>query len=100
MEEEEEKEELKVEALNSIENVNQLDSLSIEQNIKEIKKKKKKNCCHFPSAHTVLLILEVVVFILTYIIPKGKYNCIKYVEEKDIFEIYTYDKNGKKKKVD
>ena len=97
MEEEEEKEELKVEALNSIENVNQLDSLSIEQNIKEIKKKKKKNCCHFPSAHTVLLILEVVVFILTYIIPKGKYNCIKYIEEKDIFEIYTYDKNGKKK---
>ena len=42
MEEEEEKEELKVEALNSIENVNQLDSLSIEQNIKEIKKRKRK----------------------------------------------------------
>ena len=39
------------------------------QDEKEIKKKK---CCKFPTAYTILLIIEIIVFNLTYIIPKGK----------------------------
>ena len=63
MEEEQKEEEtsLKIESLNSKEKTNQLDSLSIEQTIKEIKKNKKKNCCYFPSAHAILLILEILI---------------------------------------
>ena len=98
MEEEQKEEEtsLKVESLNSKEKTNQLDSLSIEQTIKEIKKNKKKNCCYFPSAHAILLILEILIFSLTYIIPKGKYDCLEYDEERDIFSKFVYNKNGTK----
>ena len=43
-------------------------SKSIEQSLIEAKKNKS---CYFPSAHLILLILEVIIFSLTYIIPKG-----------------------------
>lgn len=43
---------------------------------------KKKGCCHFPTAYSILLIIEVIVFILTYIIPKGKFATISYSDKK------------------
>lgn len=47
---------------------------------------KKKKCCKFPSAYTILLIIEIIVFILTYIIPKGKFNTIEYLKGKFIIK--------------
>ena len=51
---------------------------------------KKKNGCHFPTAYTVLLIIELLVFILTYIVPKGLYYKIEYSEDKGGVFIITY----------
>ena len=88
---EEEKPEISpnVEILDRMEEENSiLYSKSIEQSIAGAKKNKG---CYFPSAHLILLILELIIFILTYIIPKGKYNCIKYFEEGDKFIIYAYN---------
>ena len=88
---EEDKEEIipNIELLNQMEEKNSIYySKSIEQSIIEAKKNKS---CYFPSAHLILLILEVIIFSLTYIIPKGKYNCIKYFEEGDKFIIYAYN---------
>ena len=42
--------------------------------------KDKKKGCHFPTAYTILVIIELIFFILTYIIPKGKYDKIEYSE--------------------
>ena len=81
-----------VESLNPKDKTNKLDNLSIEETIKEIMKNKKG--CYFPSAHLILLILEVFIFILTYIIPKGKYDCIIYDPDKDIFIRYIYNKTA------
>ena len=47
----------------------------------------KKRKCKFPTAYSVLLIIQVIVFILTYIIPKGRYATIFYENGK---LIYTY----------
>ena len=44
------------------------------ENQNEDEKKK----CTFPSAYSILLILEVIIFILTFIIPKGKFATIEY----------------------
>ena len=63
-------------------------SKSVEQSIIDAKKNKS---CYFPSAHLILLFLELIIFILTYIIPKGKFNCIKYFAEGDKFIIYAYN---------
>ena len=52
----------------------------------EIEKKKKKGC-KFPTAYTILILIEVLVFILTYIIPKGNFDKIEYSSKKDIFII-------------
>ena len=53
-----------------------------EENQESAKKKWK-----FPTAYSVLLIIQVLVFILTYIIPKGRYATIFY---EDGSLIYTY----------
>ena len=51
----------------------------------ETKEKKSKKChkckCTFPSAYSVLLIIEILIFILTYIIPKGLFDTIEYSSE-------------------
>ena len=97
---EKENEVLKIETLNSEEKNERLYSLSIEQSIKKIKKeRKKKKFCHFPSAHTILLILEFIVFILIYIIPKGRYDYIKYIEQKDILKFIRMIKMEMKMKI-
>ena len=59
-------------------------SVEIENNSKE---KKKKKGCKFPSAYTILLLIETFVFLLTYIIPKGQFYKIEYNSDKDIFTI-------------
>ena len=90
----EEKDEIspKLEELNSKDGEVKIESLSIEQSIKEVTKEKKG--CYFPSAHLILLILEIIIFILTYVIPKGKYDGLKYFEEGDKFIVYKYELNG------
>ena len=52
---------------------------------------KKKKMFSFPSAYSILLIIEVIVFILTYIIPKGLYDKISYSTEENLFVIKTYN---------
>ena len=42
------------------------------------KEKGIKNCFKFPTAYSVLLIVQLIVFILTFIIPKGRYATIFY----------------------
>ena len=42
--------------------------------------KDKKKGCKFPTAYTILVIIELIFFILTYIIPKGKYDKLQYSE--------------------
>jgi len=41
----------------------------------------------FPTAHTILLLILVVVAILTYIIPSGKFDTLLYIASDDVFEI-------------
>lgn len=49
-----------------------------------------KKGCQFPSAFTILLIIHCVIFILIYIIPKGKYDTIEYSSGN--FTIKSYGK--------
>ena len=51
----------------------------------------KKNGCQFPTAYTILIILEVIFFILTYIIPKGKFDTIEYSD--NTFIIKSFNKS-------
>ena len=64
----------------------------------ETKEKKSKKChkckCTFPSAYSVLLIIEIVIFILTYIIPKGLFDTIEYSSEEKKFIIRIHDLNN------
>ena len=52
---------------------------------------KKKKCSYFPSAYTILICLEFIVFILTYIIPKGKFDTVEYDDSKNEFIISRYN---------
>ena len=54
----------------------------------------KKCSCKFPSAYTVLIILELFIFLLTYIIPKGLFDTIEYSSEDNIFIIRKHDVNN------
>lgn len=53
--------------------------------------KPKKKSCSFPTAYSILLIIELIVFILTYIIPKGLYDKISYSSEEKSFSIKSYN---------
>ena len=52
-----------------------------------ISQNKKK--CHFPTAYTILAIIEVLVFFLTYIIPKGKYDTIEYSSKNFLIKFHN-----------
>ena len=54
----------------------------------------KKKGCHFPSAYVILSILEFIIFILTYIIPKGKFNTIEYDSKTESFIVKIYNKTS------
>ena len=56
---------------------------------KETKKEKQKGL-KFPTAYSIIIILELIVFILTYIIPKGRYAKLEY--DDDSFKV-TYPNN-------
>lgn len=64
----------------------------IQDSLIEISPKKseeeKKSKCQFPTAYTILIILEVLFFLLTYIIPKGKYDTIEFSKETFIIKSY------------
>ena len=63
-------------------------------NFSKSKEFPKKNNCNFPSAYTILIILEFIIFILTYIIPKGKFNTIEYDKNKNVFIVNIYNKTS------
>ena len=52
------------------------------ENETDSEKKEKKGGCEFPSAFTILLIIQLLVFLSLYIIPKGKYNTLVYSDKK------------------
>jgi len=57
------------------------DRLSINRDDKSEKEpqvKEKRSRCQFPSAFTIILIIHTIIFLLIYIIPKGKYDTIEY----------------------
>ena len=58
------------------------------------KQGKCKNCCSFPSAYTVLIIIEIIIFLLTYIIPKGLFDTIEYSSEENKFIIRIHNVNN------
>jgi uncharacterized ion transporter superfamily protein YfcC len=73
---------------NDLDNVAKINPASAASKIskeEEIEIKKKKGC-KFPTAYTILLIIEIIVFILTYIIPKGKFDTIEYSQNKFIIK--------------
>ena len=57
------------------------------------KDKNKKKGCHFPMAYTILLLIQIFVFLLSYVIPKGQYNKIEYY--KGSFVIHSYGEDDK-----
>ena len=77
-------------------NTNQIEKLEIsapsinsnkEEGNSEQQKGNKKSCCKFPSAYLIILILEVFIFILTYLIPKGKFWKLEYLSGSNQFRM-------------
>ena len=66
----------------------------------DIKQKKSKKRCGFPTSYTVLIIIEIFIFLLTYIIPKGLFDTIEYSSEDQKFIIRIHDENNTIIKVD
>ena len=64
------------------------------QNPPEEKEGQKRRCSYFPSAYTILICLEFIVFILTYIIPKGKFDTIEYDSDSNRFIISIYNRTA------
>ena len=61
-------------------------------NLKDLKEEKTKKKCHFPTAYTILLGIEIIVFLLTYIIPKGKFDTLEYYSKTNTFLIKSLGK--------
>ena len=74
-----------VEALN-ITNPSSLNKTSTVSLTEEVEIEKKKGC-KFQTAYSFLLLIELIIFILTYIIPKGQFDKIQYSSDKKIFII-------------
>jgi len=74
-----------------LDNLAKINPTSVASKIgKEEEKVKKKNCCKkFPTAYTILLVIEIIVFILTYIIPKGKFDTIEYYQNKFLIKSFN-----------
>ena len=47
--------------------------------------KEQKKGCQFPTAYSILIIIELIFFILTSNIPKGKYDKLEYSQSKNKF---------------
>ena len=61
---------------------------------KKSKEEQKKSGCKFPMAYTILLLIQICVFFLSYVIPKGKYDMIEYSKGK--FIIHSYGEEDKR----
>ena len=72
-------------------NINQTYNSNRNTTIQKQKNAKKK-CCKFPTAYSILLIIEILVFILIYIIPKGKFDTLEY--SSNTFIIVSYGKSN------
>ena len=74
-----------------LDNLAKINPTSVASKIgKEEEKVKKKNCCKkFPTSYTILLVIEIIVFILTYIIPKGKFDTIEYYQNKFLIKSFN-----------
>ena len=70
-----------------------ISSLNGFKEVEDFPKESTKKSCTFPTAYSVLLIIELVVFILTYIIPKGLYDKISYSSDDKMFIVKTHDGN-------
>ena len=73
---------------------------SVTSNLEQETKSKKKKGCKFPTAYTILFLIEAFVFLLTYIIPKGQFYKIEYDSDKDIFKIKTQNGTTIEKKAE
>ena len=91
--ENEERESLPIENLGKISISNDLLDKQNEQE-GEIEAKPKKNCFKFPTSYTILIIIEIYIFLLTYIIQKGLFDTIEYSSEDKIFIIRKHDTNN------
>ena len=91
--EDEGRESLPIENLGKISISNELLDKQNEQE-GEIETKPKKNCFKFPTSYTILIIIEIFIFLLTYIIQKGLFDTIEYSSEDKIFIIRKHDVNN------
>ena len=71
--------------------VSTLSNLSGFKEVEDFPKEPPKKSCTFPTAYSILLIIELIVFILTYIIPKGLYDKLSYSSEEDVFTVKLYN---------
>ena len=76
----------------SFDNINS-SARSTENLSEQVSESNKRSGCKFPTAYTILVIIELIFFILTYIIPKGKFDTIEYSDGK--FIIKSYNKTDK-----
>ena len=76
----------------SFDNINS-SARSTENLPEKVSESNKRSGCKFPTAYTILVIIELIFFILTYIIPKGKFDTIEYSDGK--FIIKSYNKTDK-----
>jgi uncharacterized ion transporter superfamily protein YfcC len=90
----EKEENKKIESLEIINPVSSLATPLREEQDQKVEEEKKSSC-QFPTAYTILVIIEILVFILTFIIPKGKYDTIEYSSEKNTFIIKSYNIDDK-----
>ena len=83
--------------IESLEIINPVSSLATPLREEQDQKgeEEKQSSCQFPTAYTILVIIEILVFILTFIIPKGKYDTIEYSSEKNTFIIKSYNIDDK-----
>ena len=75
-----------------VENINN-SARSTEIMSDKVSESNKSSGCKFPTAYTILVIIEFIFFILTYIIPKGKFDTIEYSDGK--FIVKSFNKTDK-----
>ena len=76
---------------NDFQKVENINSSARSSGIKtdNVSESNKSSGCKFPTAYTILVIIELIFFILTYIVPKGKFDTIEYSDNKFIIKSYN-----------
>jgi len=64
------------------------------KNENESKNEQIKKSCYFPSVYVILICFQILIFILTYIIPKGKFDTIEYDISSETFIEKIYNKTS------